>query len=469
MTSLRRGEPRSKSEGRSRRKRLIEMSRILRPAPVFCPQPAPGPPASGFENGYRSDGGSGLFHHGAFLGDRKGDRTSPGLAPDGPDEAGQLPGHGGGDHRLLLSGFRQMAVPEGEAFLGLPGDSADLGRLSLVPHPDASALSGGKAVAPGGFHQDAPDVSVSGLRDPAPPDGSPTGGFRGNQTQIGHEPGSAFEPGEIPQLGHDGEGRDRVHAPESHERPDHWGKGPGLQFPADLGFDAGDASANRLDGIRILLEHDPKGRLGKGEFCDPGPESGFPFRRLRGRGLPVPKEKCGEALFQVALLGLQVFPEAGEVPHRLLFGAGDDDRRQFPRPVKPGQHERVPAIGLHPVSALLGDQGRSHHPAFVPGFEELSMQPISARPRLVDERQMGSVSSELFGHGQNGGLRVGNVPVEPHLFGFTVASGNGNRILVNVESDEFGILDHGLSSCILALDIGECESKRSQSNPRCAA
>ena len=151
MTSLRRGEPLSKSEGRSRRKRLIETSRILRPAPVFCPQPAPGSPVSGFEDGYRSDGGSGLFHHGAFLGYRKVDRTSPGLAPDGPDEAGQLSGHGGGDHRLLLSGFRQMAVPEGEAFLGLPGDGADLGRLSLVPHPDASALSGGKAVAPGGL------------------------------------------------------------------------------------------------------------------------------------------------------------------------------------------------------------------------------------------------------------------------------------------------------------------------------
>lgn len=454
MTSLRRGGASlSKSEGRFPRERLIGYSRILRPAHVFCSQPdtASRIRGAGKRTGVNArdlSGQDALFGGG----DRKDNRTPHDLAADGPDEPGQFPCHGGGNNRLFLSGMSQMPVSEGQSFLGLPGDGADLGRLPFVPFLDPPALSGGEPIGPGGFHQDAPDVPVSGLRDPAPPDGPAAGGFRGDQPQVGHELRGGLEPGEIPQFRHDGEGRDPIDSPECHERLNQRGQNVRLQRPDDLDFDRGDLFLGRLDGVRILLENDPGRRMGKREIRDPGPESGCPLRRLCGNTFPVPEEESGQALFQVSLLGLQVFPQSGKVPHRLVLRSGYPDRSQFPRPVEPGEHEGVPAIGLYPVPALFRNQGGGNDAAFIPGLEKRPVQNIPAGSRLVHEGQAGRVFGKLFGQVQNGGRRVGNRAIEPHLFGFAVTNGNGNGILVNVESDEFGILGHGLSSCILALD-----------------
>jgi len=49
-----------------------------------------------------------------------------------------------------------------------------------------------------------------------------------------------------------------------------------------------------------------------------------------------------------------------------MGGVGDPDRCQLAGTVKLGQHHRVAAIGLHPVTCLDWDQRRSHHNAFMP-------------------------------------------------------------------------------------------------------
>ena len=229
-------------------------------------------------------------------------------------------------------------------------------------------------------------MSVSGLRDSAPLDGPATGGFRGDQPQVGHELRGGLEPGEIPQFRHDDEGRDQIDSPECHERLNQGGQNVRLQRQDDLGFDRGDLCLGRLDGVRIFLEDDLGRRMGKREIRDPDPESRYPLRCFLWDPLPVPKKEGRKALFQVALLGLQVLPESGEVPHGLLLRSGNPDRSQFPRPVEPGQQEGVPAIRLHPVPGLFWNQGGGNDAAFIPGLEKRPVQNIPAGSRLVHER-----------------------------------------------------------------------------------
>lgn len=180
-------------------------------------------------------------------------------------------------------------------------------------------------------------------------------------------------------------GRDRIYAPEGHERPDHRSQRTGFQLPDDLGFDAGNAPGDLPDGVPILLEHDPKGRMGKSELRDPGPETRLPFRRLRRNGFPVPEDESRDALFQMALLGL---PVSRRLERSRMVSCSDPGRTpgSVDRPVKPGQHKGVPAIGLHPVSTLFRDQGGSNDGTLISGSGEVEVQNIPSGSRLVHER-----------------------------------------------------------------------------------
>ena len=78
--------------------------------------------------------------------------TDSHLAGDGPYEAGQLAGHGGGHLAVRLAGMREPPVAAAQAFLGGPGEVLDPGwgecRLAL----QMARLAGREAIAPGGLN-----------------------------------------------------------------------------------------------------------------------------------------------------------------------------------------------------------------------------------------------------------------------------------------------------------------------------
>ena len=66
---------------------------------------------------------------------------------------------------------------------------------------------------------------------------------------------------------------------------------------------------------------------------------------------------------------------AHEIADRLMSLIGNPDRRQFASPMQLGQADRVPTIGLDPISRFARDQRRSDDDAIVPGKRQLALFP----------------------------------------------------------------------------------------------
>ena len=96
------------------------------------------------------------------------------------------------------------------------------------------------------------------------------------------------------------------------------------------------------------------------------------------------------------------------------------------------------------------------------------MDCVATRPGFIDKRKSRAVFGELFCQLHDSVEGVGNVPVKTHLAVPGIGDRHGNAVLVDIESDEFGIMGHGLFSCILALGCEWMCQHPSQSNPRCA-
>ena len=60
-------------------------------------------------------------------------------------------------------------------------------------------------------------------------------------------------------------------------------------------------------------------------------------------------------------------------------------RGQFTGAMQLGQVERIPPVGLDPISWLAGDQRRSHDNATMPSQDQLPLNAIAARAGLIAE------------------------------------------------------------------------------------
>src|SRR3990170_5702917 len=149
MIVIRRELPRSSFVGRCRRRsaRHIVSTRVLRaaaslPKPQRCLRTVP------------SCGSGGRSGH---------------LPGNRPYEPGEFTGHG---HRRDLGGFASAdETPElaMQAILSLPSNLDDFRRTASTPLGQLRAHRVLEPVAPGGFDQNAPQVSIAGLGDaPAP-------------------------------------------------------------------------------------------------------------------------------------------------------------------------------------------------------------------------------------------------------------------------------------------------------------
>ena len=63
------------------------------------------------------------------------------------------------------------------------------------------------------------------------------------------------------------------------------------------------------------------------------------------------------------------------------------DRRQLTGPVQLGEVDRIPSVGLDPITGLARDQRRSDHDVSVPCRAELPLYAVTAWSGLVAEPQ----------------------------------------------------------------------------------
>jgi hypothetical protein len=99
--------------------------------------------------------------------------------------------------------------------------------------------------------------------------------------------------------------------------------------------------------------------------------------------------------FETALRGLEVpqgiLAGAGEIAHRVIVHLGDIDGGEITRAHPPGQWHRVTTVGVHAVARLLGNQCGSDDPAAQVLLRAITLEPVPAGSRVIDQDQVGGV------------------------------------------------------------------------------
>ena len=75
---------------------------------------------------------------------------------------------------------------------------------------------------------------------------------------------------------------------------------------------------------------------------------------------------------------------------------GHPHRCEFSRTKEPGQADRVPSIGFHPISRLPRDQRRGHDDAGVPHAGDQAMEAIAGRAGFVAELRPGMLVDDAL-------------------------------------------------------------------------
>lgn len=102
-----------------------------------------------------------------------------------------------------------------------------------------------------------------------------------------------------------------------------------------------------------------------------------------------PQQQRRDLLALGALVTHRRTAGAGEVAHRLVVRVRHPHRGQIAGAQLPGQRQRIPPIGLHPIAGLVRDQRRRHHDAVVAQVLDLPIQPVAGRSGFIGERQRG--------------------------------------------------------------------------------
>src|SRR5512140_1948047 len=138
----------------------------------------------------------------------------------GPAEAGELACARDGDHVPGLLALAHPLVQAVEPGLGAAGDLQDVVGQPLLALVERLPDPGWAGVMPAGLDEDPPRVLRAGLRDRPVPIG-PAGLLAGgHQPQPGAELHRAREPGEVADLEHDDQRRERVDPAERAEPAD---------------------------------------------------------------------------------------------------------------------------------------------------------------------------------------------------------------------------------------------------------
>ena len=141
------------------------------------------------------------------------------------------------------------------------------------------------------------------------------------------------------------------------------------------------------DRVHVFWEDELLGGGGTDHFREPSEVGGVPGSlACRADSVPQPKG------FQTSLCRLEVTERICTRPAQIakgfIFHHGDIDGGKVSRAHQPGQLHRIPTVGVHPVTRLVGHEGGGHDPAGVAVLRQIAVEPIAAWARFRDKDQM---------------------------------------------------------------------------------
>ena len=247
--------------------------------------------------------------------------------------------------------------------------------------------------------------------------------------------------------------------PRSACRAHHRGERPIRQRRLDMGLQTVASRRRRLDRGDAVFQHDVMRRLLEFQAGHPATVHQRPRRSMVG--MAMAQQKARQLLTGLTQTADGRKTRAYEIADRLMSRIRDPDRRQFARPMQLGQADRVPAVGLDPVSRFARDQRRSHDDALMPGEGQLPLNPIAAGSGLVAEPKRAPNARQLHRQCLHSRRRVRDLPILAHIASHARrGKRHRDRVLVHVQTD---ICDSFIQD---PSPMHEARRRNSRRNPR---
>ena len=217
----------------------------------------------------------------------------------------------------------------------------------------------------------------------------------GNQTEIGHELARIGKAREVADLRDQRHGIDRRNPPHGLQGVVNRVQAPVGKQARDLRLDPLQAPFGIPNGVYVVLEFDLLSGMVESQRRQPPPVGQAPSRpafvfATMAQQEPLKMLTCsGDNLSDNAA-------QLDQVAYSFVIGVRDPDGRQLTGAMKTGQHGGVTTIGLHTGARLPRDQRGRNHIALMAEADELAMNPIAARSRLIAKRQWLASTPELL-------------------------------------------------------------------------
>ena len=148
------------------------------------------------------------------------------------------------------------------------------------------------------------------------------------------------------------------------------------------------------------------------------------------------QEKARELLTGLAQTADGRKTRAYEIADRLMSRIRNPDSGQFTGAMQLGEVDRIPPVGLDPISRLARDQRRSHDDAIMPGEGQLALNPIAARSGLIAEPKRVPDARQLRRQSLHSRRRVRDLAILAHITPHArLGQRHRDRILVHVKTD----------------------------------
>src|SRR5512134_4061633 len=178
------------------------------------------------------------------------------LMPDGPEKRRHFAGDRRDDHRRLLAGSDEPAIPGAEADLSLPGNVTDGLWQSLEPGSQGLADASRIAIRPGRFDQHAPGAPITRERKASTSNGLAGRAFAGDETKESHQLARIVEAAHIADFCHKGHRYDEGDAAHRLIGCNHRPHRPTRHDGEQLLIEAAQAGGGILDRLDGVLEDD---------------------------------------------------------------------------------------------------------------------------------------------------------------------------------------------------------------------
>ena len=109
----------------------------------------------------------------------------------------------------------------------------------------------------------------------------------------------------------------------------------------------------------------------------------------------MPEQERFEPILRGFEVPHRVLAPPTQIPNGLIRELWDVDRAEIAAAHQAGERGRVAPIRLHPIAGLPWDERRRHDVAAEAFAGEISIQPVAARPRLVNEDEGRALRLEL--------------------------------------------------------------------------